>query len=579
MSDVSSIPSADNIAPAVDPAAPTTFIFLADPQQYRSDNDPSPNYRKISCSDLNDALNTLDSAKWPTGFGISCGGQAIGGISSVFFGGDMCQTGGDHSADDQFSNKPPTFTGGSELVKARSLYQRGFKNSQGVTLLKYDPKYFGLGNHDVQSQYTPAIGWYKGRWSGDFSLPSNYWRYQMWNFISQMHTGYHQLLLPDSNAIYPIDWQNIDSEIGKGTYAYDDYSLNYVVDLGPVDVFQLHVYGGDSDNDRQDGIGWLQGKLADRGQTRPIIIVQHYLFSETVENGGITPCWTNAQRDRLLNILSPYNIIGFFVGHNHGTGLLPNNIPVPTQNPTRNVPEFRPGCAFNQNFALVRVTPSTLDVMYGTAANKQISWTNGGTFKVPFANQIWEEVSDWNNNYFGTLKSIYVDTRRVRCPAGKFIISCGLKRTVSPDPTNRLTWTLVVANSDGTGQQSINVSGDAGSNNFPRTGGMSRIYVDLAPVVCPSGSAVVGVFFWHKENRAAPGLVVRNLATGQETEITNATWGDHFPTGGDGSSHIYADTNMVGRPTRSDVPANLYMGGIALYQKGGNRLGVKVLYK
>ncbi|KAI0044067.1 hypothetical protein FA95DRAFT_1562619 [Auriscalpium vulgare] len=564
---------------AADPAAPTTFLFLADPQQWRSDNDPSPNYRKQSCSDLNVALNALDSSSYPTNFGLSCGGKPIGSVNVVFFGGDLCQTGGDYSAEDQFLHVPPTFHGGSELVKARALYQAGFSNDQGVTLLKYNPKYFGLGNHDVQSDYTPAVGWYKGRWAGDFSLPHNYWRYQMWNFITQMHTGYDQLLLPASKAVYPIGWQNIDSDAGKGTFEYEDHSLNYVVDLGPVDVFQLHVYGGDSDNDRESGIDWLKGKLAERGQTRPIIIVQHYLFSETIENGGITPCWTNAQRDALVTILAPYNIIAFLVGHNHGVGPFPNSIPVPTQNPTRFVPEFRPGCAFNQNFALVRVTPSTLDVLYGTAASQKISWTYGGTFAVPFANEIWEEDSNWNGNYFGTLKSIYVDTRRVMAPTGKVIVGCTLARTVSPDPTNRLTWVLKVANLDGSGEQTVNVSGDGNKTYFPGEGGMSKIYVDLSPVTCPTGSVVVGVFSWQKNNRIAPGLVVRNISSGQQTEMTNTEWKDYFPGEG-GSTHLYADTNVVRRPGPGipGVPSMLQMGGVALYQKGGNRVAVKVLY-
>ncbi|KAI0258385.1 hypothetical protein BC834DRAFT_975203 [Gloeopeniophorella convolvens] len=570
-----------NFAPAYDPAAPSTFVFLADPQQWRSDNDPSPGYRLNSCSSLNIALNTLDGANYPTGFNISVAGQPIGSINAVFFGGDLCQTGGDYSSDDQFTYKPPTFRGGSELRKVRALYETNFPIDNGVTKLKYDPKYFGLGNHDIQSNFHPAIGWYKGRWSGDFSLPPNFWRYQMWNYITQMHTGYHQLLLPDSNPVYGIPWQNIDSDTGEGTFSYEDHSLNYVVDMGPFDVFQLHRYGGDSDDDRQSGVGWLEGRLEERGPTRPIIIVQHYLFSQTSDtNGSITPAWTSAQRNALLDILSPYNIVAFLVGHDHSVGPLPNWIPVPWNNATRSVPEIRPGAAFNQNAALVRVTPSNMDVLYGTANNGQLTWTSGQNFTVAFANQIWEEVADWNDNYFGKLGSIYVDTRVLRAPPGKVIVSAGLARTVSPpDPDNRLTWSLITAYANGTAPEVVNVTGDAGSNNFPNTGGMSKIYVDLSPVACPPGSAAIGVFFWQKNNRVAPGLVVRNIATGVESNVTNTAWEDYFPTGGDGSSNIYADTNMVARPNRTDVPATLQMGGVALYQKGGNRVALKVLYK
>ncbi|KAI0056739.1 hypothetical protein BV25DRAFT_1547656 [Artomyces pyxidatus] len=175
---------------AADPAGPVTFIFLADPQQKRHDTDHSE--RAWACSDLNYALNTLDSLNWPTGnhFPISCTGQPIGKVDAVFIGGDLCQTGGDHNAEDQLRNWPSTYVGGlRELAKVRALYQKNFDVREDVTLLKYDPKYFGLGDHDIQSEDTPAVGWNKGRFPGDFSEPHNYWRYQMWNFISQIHSS------------------------------------------------------------------------------------------------------------------------------------------------------------------------------------------------------------------------------------------------------------------------------------------------------------------------------------------------------------------------------------------------------
>ena len=175
---------------------------------------------------------------------------------------------------------------------------------------------------------------------------------------------------------------------------------------------------------------------------------------------------------------------------------------------------------------------------------------------------------------------IYVDTRRVRCPAGKFIISVGLTRTFGPDPTNRLTWTLVATKLDGTEQSLIGVSGSTDSNNFPYTGGMSKIWFDCARVICPTESIVMGVFFWEKHNRAAPGLVVRDFSSRIEAEIANNYWGDHLPSGSNGSTDLYADPNMVKRPFgRSEVLDMLQMGGIALHQKGGNRAGLNILFR
>ncbi|KAI0055626.1 hypothetical protein BV25DRAFT_1833000 [Artomyces pyxidatus] len=574
--------NSSTLAPVGDPAGPVTFIFLADPQQTRTDTDPSEGFRRKGCSDLNVALNTLDSLKWPTDnhFPISCAGQPIGKVDAVFVGGDLCQTGGDYYAEDQLLHYPSTYVGGlRELAKVRALYQKGFDVNEDVTPLKYDPKFFGLGDHDIQTEDTPAVGWNKARFPGDFSEPHNYWRYQMWNFITQMHSGYdHTPLFPHTRPVYGIEGNNFDTEQEKGSYSWQDYSLNYVVNLGPVDVIQLHRYGGDSEGGRRSGVNWLKQRLDERGHTRPIIIMQHYMFSDVIEDGsGVTPNWYKSQRDDLLDILSPYNIIGFFVGNNLGVGRLPYQVHVPTKNPTRTVPEFRPGSAWMQNFALVRVTPSTMDVVYGFAQDKKVVFANGATFKIPYGNQIWEEVPDWNNNWFGTLKTVYVDTRRVKCAADKVIISCGLRRTVGPDPDNRIAWEIVAAKADGSQKETIRASAPAGSNYFPGEDGMSKIYIDTAPVVCPAHCAVIGVFFWHKENRVAPGLVVREVATAKEREVINTTGREYFPAE-DGCTNMFVDTNMVSRPSgKAGVPDTLQMGGVALYEKG-NRIGVKVLY-
>ncbi|KAI0056740.1 hypothetical protein BV25DRAFT_1920771 [Artomyces pyxidatus] len=308
--------------------------------------------------------------------------------------------------------------------------------------------------------------------------------------------------------------------------------------------------------------------------------MQHYMFSDVLEDGsGITPNWHRNQRDELLDILSPYNIVGFFVGNNINPGRLPYQIHVPAKKPTRTVPEFRPGCAWGQNFALVRVTASTMDVVYGVARDKKVVFIEGAGFKIPNVAQVWEEVPDWNNNWFGTLQGIYVDTRRVRCPPGKVIISCGLRKTVAPEPDNRLSWEIVAAKLDGSQKETIRASAPAGSNYFPGEDGMSHVFGDSLSVVCPPYCVVVGVFFWEKGSHVAPGLVVRDLATGEEREVTNSKYGDYFPAK-EGLKDMFADTNMVRRPSgKAGVPDWLQMGGIVLYKKGVNRIAVKVLYK
>ncbi|KAJ7852436.1 hypothetical protein B0H13DRAFT_2083995 [Mycena leptocephala] len=551
----------------------TTFIFLADPQQWRSDPDSD---RFTNCSALNGYLNAVDSGvAWPSNFNISVAGQLIGAITAVVYGGDLCQTGGDYSFLDQEENNPPTYRGGSELVKIESLNLPGFQApDSGATALKYT-KYFGLGNHDIQSNFTPIIGWSKG--GLQLSSPDDFWRYQMWNFITQMHTGYPRgdVIPKPPAAAYPIAWGDIDSDYGKGTFEWPDYSLNYVIDMGPFDLIQLHRYGNDSEYGRQSGIVWLQQTLEARGPIRRIIIAQHYLFSETCDTGGICPSWTAAQRNALLVVLAPYNIIAFVVGHNHGTGPLPNWIPVTFNNVTRQVPELRPGCAFNQNMALIRVTPATMDVVYGNSqSGGGFNWTAGMSFNLPFANELWVKNPTNNANYFGSLKRIYVDTRVVHCAAGEFIFGVSLIR--ASDVTNRLSWQITAGNARGSGLHNVTVSGDNKGTYFPDEGGMSHIYVDESPVNVPSGSVAVGVFFWQKGNRIAPGIVAFDPETGTEQDITNEAFEDYFPPTG-GSSDLYANTNLVNSPTDPNLPTGLVMGGVAFYQQE-NQIALRVLY-
>jgi cytolysin (calcineurin-like family phosphatase) len=160
-----------------------------------------------------------------------------------------------------------------------------------------------------------------------------------------------------------------------GTYEYKDYSLNYFVDLGPIDVYHLHRYGGDADYGRKSGMEWLKRTLAKRGYTRPIIIVQHFKIVGTDDDGLMdpTPGWdwtthyTYAQRDHLLEVLLPYSIVAFGVGHYHDP--TPPEMTMPRFKNNKEtmdstywdhfVPQFQPGAAFNGNFGVVRVESGT----------------------------------------------------------------------------------------------------------------------------------------------------------------------------------------------------------------------------
>ncbi|WP_432981440.1 metallophosphoesterase [Dactylosporangium sp. CA-233914] len=385
------------VAMATSTKSAATFIFLADPQPSRTED---PKERPDRLSRLNEALNALNTLNWPAGMQLTCEGQVITAVDGIFFGGDLCQDGGDYSFADQFAGSPTSFKGGWELQDLRKLYQPPFDGplADPLTPTNKQPSYFGLGNHDIQGNYNPdnpgtsqdlpnkgtAIwNWWRF-WQGN---PKDFWRDQMWNFICQMHSGVRSGG-DYAAAAFPVT--DIDAD-GDGGFKWREHSFNYRVDLGPVDVYQMHRYGGDSEWGRPDGLEWLRTQLERGGPHRPVIIVQHYPFLWT---GDRSPIWTTAQRDDFLRMLAPYNVIALLVGHIHDGYSFAQPVTIPGTGKV--LREFRPGAAGDYGaFALLRVTPSTLDVVFGNGDTGSVVWQpkNGQGFALnPFIG--WEPVGD-----------------------------------------------------------------------------------------------------------------------------------------------------------------------------------------
>jgi cytolysin (calcineurin-like family phosphatase) len=358
-------------------AGVTTFIFLADPQPNSADPDHPDRVKNLST--LNSILNNISSLTWPSGFGLSCEGQLIGDPNAVFFGGDMCQTGGNYSASDQFVNQPATYTGGWELQRIRELYEPGYKVSDGLTKINIPNVFFGLGNHDIQDDDQTAQPAWHGDCIWDWYSPSDFWRYQMWDFICQMHTGLWERCVHFSHTDAVIPVTSIDSS----NYSYDwtNYSFNYVVDMGPVDVYQLHRYGGDGDYGRADGLAWVINTMKSRGVQRPSIVVQHYCFDDVGPYPD--PNWNQEERDYLLTQMAPFNVIAFLTGHVHEPY---TSIPFQIGPPNSQIlfDCFRPGsCGCAGNFALVRVSATTFDLMQATTTSGQLEWSQGYSKSIP----------------------------------------------------------------------------------------------------------------------------------------------------------------------------------------------------
>lgn len=532
-----------------------TFIFLADPQPNRADGADDDNPRVKALSQLNRCLNGLDSMEWPAGFGLSCEGQRIGPVSALVFGGDLCQAGGDYNFLDQISSIPPYYRGGWELEIVRHLFELPFKYDSSATRTKYAPAYFGLGNHDVQSDYTPPVGWYKGNLQ--FSKPSDYWRYQMWNFICQMHggveTGPYKV-----DPVYPVT--RIDSN-GGGSFEWPEHSFNYKVDMGPFDLYQVHVYGGDGDYGRASGIGWLADRLAEQGPGRPVVIVQHYSFADT----GGTPNWTPEQRDAFLTVLRPYNVVALLTGHNHSQ-LRPVPYQVPVPGSTRTFDEFRPGsCSDGQAFAVVRISDTSFDIMEGNTLSGGIGWTAGYSKVVPPGPR-WVQNDVWgSNDYFGPLDGVYADTNEVVCPPGKFVRSIELYRK-----GNRVAPRIRCAHPDGSGSETVEVP-DWNQHYFPGSNGLRDVYCDSNPVSCRPGELATGVRLYQKGNRLAI-MVLSSKPDGSAWAwVENQEWNSSYFPGQGGLRSFYADTERVDLPAGASAVI-----GVALRQKG-NRVAPRML--
>ncbi len=357
----------------------TTFLFMSDPQpstaEAAANGERYPRVARLNR--LNQAISGLDGSRWPNNPALSCAGHIIGPLDGVFFGGDMCQTGGSYNLADQFYYEPTTYRGGWELQHIRSLYQPGFVPFlvSGDVLCPVQPCYYGLGNHDIQGNYNPdqsgtstgvpGFLWHPG-W--ETTTADDYWRDQMWNFVCQMHTGVHWIYVT-TDPVAPVT--AIDAD-GSGDYHWRKHSFNYKVDLGPVDVYQMHRYGGDSEWGRPDGLDWLRDQLARGGAHRPVIVVQHLPF---FDYDVLTPTWTKQQRDDFLNLLAPYNVIALLTGHIHDSPALNQAPVVPSTGGT--LREFRPGSAGDLGtFAVVRVTATSLDVAFGNGDSGSLQWSD-----------------------------------------------------------------------------------------------------------------------------------------------------------------------------------------------------------
>ena len=214
---------------------------------------------------------------------------------------------------------------------------RGLEKPDSDVPLQY-PIFPGLGNHD--------LGYDKS------GLMMNYIR--QWSFA-----------VPPGNAHHVTN-----SDPVSGAYSWD---------WGRLHIVNAGVFAGSSNTSEatdsnyaysEEAMAWLKADLKQYASDgRPVILAQHFGFDPYSYSAN----WylDSAAIEGAQNIwaaLAPYNVVGIFHGHRHAQSFYSfspgeayvNYTPIPSSRMPYDM--FEPGPGFGQDFAVIRVTDTSMDV-------------------------------------------------------------------------------------------------------------------------------------------------------------------------------------------------------------------------
>lgn len=196
--------------------------------------------------------------------------------------------------------------------------QRYFTQGGGERQLSY-PCFPGYGNHDINPFSKDSIANLAGRAAAFQFMDSLLSLKQQRGEIENLH--------PSSRS-----------------YSWTDRGVYFV---------QLQAYGGDTTY-CESNLDWLRDDLALYAKDgKPVVVVQHYGFDKWA-----IEWWPQTEREQLFDILEPYNIKGFFVGHTH-TASVQNYRGIPIYQVNNAWPDGR-GKA---SFAVARIAGNQLSVV------------------------------------------------------------------------------------------------------------------------------------------------------------------------------------------------------------------------
>jgi len=326
--------SAQEAASATD----VTFLFTNDVHACRMETGLSPSCQQEGKTDENllrhiAALNALAAEQWPATIGgvatgLRSAGRIIGQPAGLVIGGDMTDDGG---------GQVTLPSEGTQLLQFSHRYQEGTGPDR-----VHMPVFAGLGNHDLDQDGPPD------------------------------HRDWYRRELRDY-----VELNHRPSVIFKPPVPASDYDLDsdcYSWAWGGLHLVQLHRFAGDTRKSATDSLPWLKANLARfAADGRPVILFQHYGWdsfsierfdpeAKTFDDHGTGDphWWSDVERQAMLEIIAPYNIVGIFHGHEHDT---------PMAYRQGDIDLFKPIAAFKGGYAVARVTGDLMDVVLGHAGD------------------------------------------------------------------------------------------------------------------------------------------------------------------------------------------------------------------
>ena len=299
-----------------------SFIFTSDPQFCGRAVDRVRSCQRWGRQDYRvdwqiSGINRISNQRWPRAWRTSFGAQGpIGTPRGIVLGGDLTESAGG-------------FIGRNRGGDQWRLYTERYEHERdsGVRF----PVYVGLGNHDLEIE------------PRDRRLPQDLYRDRMWRYVEERHAG--------PNAPVKVD----DFDPGSRSYSWTWDGVHLV---------QLHRFAGDTRHGLPSSLPWLRRNLATHAADgRPVMFFQHYGFESGNSIGNSTRSrskWTREQMTRFYDVISDYNVVGLFHGHDHWM-----------QPPYRwrGMDVFSPGAAHFGQFAIVHIDEQTMDVVYAEVTN------------------------------------------------------------------------------------------------------------------------------------------------------------------------------------------------------------------